>query len=277
MTRQAIQLGGIQETLLIPLYARAVETRKKRALIDDPKAAGIVESIDWNFRRFSEARRVFACVLRTAMFDEWVKDFLARNPEGTVVEIGAGLNTRFERLDNGRLHWLDLDLPDATALRRKFFADTGRRINLSGSVLERGWVEEVRRSPGPYFFVAEAVFVYLREDEVKDALGRIARDFPGSIFAFDTATGRAVNSGNEDFARKRMQARFSWACSDPREIEGWNLGLRLVVSRTMADVPAPLNPKVPFLTRTILGVIRVVFPKVCGLYRLNLFVAAGPA
>jgi O-methyltransferase involved in polyketide biosynthesis len=120
-SRQSIQLGQVQESLLVPLYARAIDSLKKRPILKDPKAVEMVQSIDWDFRRFNQRRRVVGCTLRTAIFDEWVKDFLSRHPEGTVVEIGAGLNTRFERLDNGTVHWFDLDLPDTVELRRKFF------------------------------------------------------------------------------------------------------------------------------------------------------------
>ena len=78
----------------------------------DPKAVEIVDSIDWDFQRIAQPRRMAGCVLRGALFDVWVREFRQRHPDGTVVEIGAGLNTRFERLDNGRVHWFDLDLPD---------------------------------------------------------------------------------------------------------------------------------------------------------------------
>src|SRR5580692_9777205 len=116
--KRSVQLGPTQETLLIPLFARAMENRRKRPILHDPKAAEMVASIDWDFQRFNQRQRVVACALRSAMFDEWIAEFLRRHPAGTVVEIGAGLNTRFERLDNGRLHWFDLDLPDVVELRR---------------------------------------------------------------------------------------------------------------------------------------------------------------
>jgi O-methyltransferase involved in polyketide biosynthesis len=103
-SKQSIQLGQVQETLPIPLYARALESRGKRPILEDPKAVEMVESIDWDFQRFGQRRRTFVCALRTAMFDVWAEDFLRCHPEGIVVEIGAGLNTRFERLDNGRVH-----------------------------------------------------------------------------------------------------------------------------------------------------------------------------
>jgi O-methyltransferase involved in polyketide biosynthesis len=205
------------------------------------------------------------------MFDEWVKAFILSHPEGTVVEIGAGLNTRFERLDNGRLHWFDLDLPEVVELRRRFFTDGERRTTLAGSVLDADWMATVRQSPGPYFFVAEAVFVYLKEQEVKTALAQIAGNFPCVNIAFDTTSRRAVEGANKDHARRKLGARFTWACDDPREIENWNIGLHLVESRTPVDVPEPLNSRLSLPMRTSFRVFRKLFPNLMKVYKLNLF------
>lgn len=79
--------------MLVPLFTRAVESRRKHPILDDPKAIETVQSIDWDFRRFNQRRRVLACALRTAMLDEWIAKFLRQYPESTVVELGVGLNT----------------------------------------------------------------------------------------------------------------------------------------------------------------------------------------
>jgi len=276
-SKQSIRLGPAAETMLVPLFARAVETRRKRPILADPKAVEMVDSIDWDFRRFNQRRRVVTCVLRGAMFDEWIAEFLRRHPAGTVVDIGAGLNNRFERLDNGSLHWFDLDLPDVVELRRKFFRDSGRRVTLSGSVLDPGWMAEVRRSPGPYFFVAEAVFVYLPEADVKAALARIADAFPSASIALDTASRKAIMGGNKDFVRRKMAARFAWSCEDPMEIERWNIGLRLVKSRTLMDVGDPLRSRLSLPMRASFCVFSRFFPKLAKFYQLNLFSGAPPA
>lgn len=270
-SKHTVHLGQAQETLLIPLYARALESGRKRPILEDPKAVEMVESIDWDFRRFGQRWRVFACAARSAMFDVWVADFLGLHPEGTVVEIGAGLNTRFERLDNGRVHWFDLDLPDVVELRRRFFSDTERRTSLAASVLDTDWIAAVRRSPGPYFFVAETVLVYLEERQVKTALSQIAANFPGARIAFDTVSRRAIESGNRDFARRKMAARFAWACPDPRAIESWGAGLRLMESRTVLDVPDPLKPRLSVPMRTAVRVFRRLVPQLAKAYQLNLF------
>jgi O-methyltransferase involved in polyketide biosynthesis len=268
VSRQAIELGQVPQTLLIPLYARAVDSLKKRPILKDPKAMEMVQSIDWDFRRINQRRRVVGPTLRTAMFDEWVKDFLCLHPAGTVVEIGAGLNTRFERLDNGAVHWFDLDLPDVVELRQRFFIDTGRRLTLSSSILDSGWIAAVRQSPGPYCFVAEGVFIFLAQTEVKAALAQITGTFPHVRVAFDTATRLAIDYEN---ARRKLEARLAWSCEDPREIERWKIGLRLVESRTLADVPDCLRSRLSLPMRASFRMFAKLFPTLTKAYQLNLF------
>lgn len=109
-------------------------------------------------------------VYRTCIFDHWVSGWLDEHPTGTVVEIGAGLNTRHERLDNGHARWIELDLPDAIALRRRFFADTDRRTIVAASVLADHWHGAFAATGGPWFFAAEAVLIYLDEHDVTTAI-----------------------------------------------------------------------------------------------------------
>lgn len=250
--KRPVRLGDVQQTLFIPLYGRAVQTRAKRGLLHDPKAVEMVEAIDYDFAQFDGARSLLGASLRTCVFDVWVRSFLDEHPDGTVVEVGAGLNTRFERLDNSRLHWIDLDLPDVIDLRRRFFTESDRRRMVAASVLDPAWVDAVKASPGPYFFAAEAVLVYLNEPEVKQALGLIAEHFPGSRVALDTASGWIITNQHRHDTLKLMRAHMTWACDGPRELERWGLGLRLLDSRHLAQLPAPLRRTVPVTTRAML-------------------------
>jgi len=274
--RQLIELGPVQEGLLVPLYARALDSLKRRPILNDTKALEIVQRIDWDFERFNQKRRVVGCALRSAAFDECVKGFLVRHPAGTVVEVGAGLNTRFERLDNGAVHWFDLDLPDVVELRRKFFPDGARRTALAASIIDPDWISTVNRSPGPYFFVAEAVFLYLAEQEVRTALAQIASNFKALSIAFDTTVQAAIDHENKDHERRKLAAHLAWACNDPREIELWNIGLRLLESRSLTDLPDPLKSRLPLSVRAALFVLPRLSPKIARAYRINLFAGAGP-
>lgn len=209
-----VELGPVQETLLVPLYGRANLTREGSMLISDPKAVEIVKALDYDFSRFDGSMSLVGSVLRTRIFDHWVARWLDDHPTGTVVEIGAGLNTRYERLDNGRARWFELDLPDALALRRRFFTDTERRTMLAGSVLDDGWIETVAASPGPWLFAAEAVLIYLPEPDVRRVVSRLARRFPGSLLALDTWGTWMRDHQDEHDTISQMDARFEWFCDD---------------------------------------------------------------
>ena len=80
-----VKLGAVQETLFIPLAARARETRRRRPVLRDPKAAEILASVDFDTNKYGRSWGGGVTILRTAIFDCWVSDFLAKHPGGTVV------------------------------------------------------------------------------------------------------------------------------------------------------------------------------------------------
>jgi O-methyltransferase involved in polyketide biosynthesis len=148
-------LSGVAETSLIALYVRAVESQRPDALVKDEKAVALVTRMGYDFdriRRFPTSGYIVATTIRRNQeLDRQARDFLARQPEAVVVHIGCGLDSRFERVDNGQVEWYDLDLPQAIALRRKFIGDEGGRYHLLGcSVLDNAWLDTVsahRRAP----------------------------------------------------------------------------------------------------------------------------------
>src|SRR2546423_15707730 len=133
--KHQVRLGAGQETLFITLAARARETQRKHPVLRDPRAVELLESIDYDTAKYGRSAGGFITVLRTAIIDFWVREFLSAHPAGTVVELGTGLTTRFERVDKGRVHWLDLVLPATIELGRNFFHDSGRSRQVAGSTL----------------------------------------------------------------------------------------------------------------------------------------------
>ncbi|GAB2965452.1 class I SAM-dependent methyltransferase [Streptomyces pseudoechinosporeus] len=246
MTERDVRLGTVQETLLIPLYGRAVENRKKDAALRDARAEEIVAAIDYDFTRFDNLPSLVGTVLRTSLFDRWVTDFLAEHPTGTVVELGTGLNTRYERVDNGKARWLDLDLPDVIELRRTLFTDTPRRTMIAASVTDDAWADRVAAgSDGPYFFAAEAVLPFLEEQDVRHVVDLIAERFPGSLLALDTAGPGIVGAQDQHDALSKVEARMRWTCADPAELADWRPGSRLLASHRLTSLPPRMREELP--------------------------------
>ena len=246
------QLGDVQRTLFFPLLARARETARKHPLLRDPKAVELVRAIDFDPATYDQSFMSFAVLIRTMILDWWVRQFLAAHPHGTVVELGTGLNTRFERTDTGSVHWIDLDLPDTIELRRRFFADSGHRRMVAASVLDQDWMPAVQESPGPYFFAADGVLAYL--DQAPQVIARIAEAFPGALIAFDTYSQRTLEQQHKLAARKNMDARWAWSCDDPRTLE--SLGLEVVQEVAVTRPPAGVRARLPRRYRYALPLVR---------------------
>ncbi|MGW0733504.1 class I SAM-dependent methyltransferase [Streptomyces sp. NPDC002851] len=277
MGKYAPQLGTVQETLLITLYARAAETLDPEGMLQDPKSVEMTELIDYDFSKFEGKPSMFGVSFRSLLYDHWVRRFLAEHPDGTVVEIGCGLNTRFERVDNGRAHWVEFDLPDAVELRRRFFTDDadGRRTMLGVSVLDQEWRTAVAALPGPYLFVAEAVLPFLPEGEVRVLIGELTEAFPGALLITDTTAPAMVDSQDQHDVLSLMQARMVWKCSDPRQVEDWHPGVRLQESATFGDAPAAVVDALPPSRRASYDVLLREHGATLSAYRRNVFRLGG--
>lgn len=116
--RITVELEGVPETLLWNLYQRSVEAaRPGKRVLDDPRSVELVERIDYPFERFGGDGMSQWHALRVACLDGEVRRFLAAHPGGTVVALGEGLETQFWRVDDGRVHWLTVDLPETVEVR----------------------------------------------------------------------------------------------------------------------------------------------------------------
>lgn len=269
--KHQVRLGAVQQTLFIPLAARALETGKKHPVVRDPKAVEMVRSIDYDTAKYGRGAGGSVTVLRTAIIDFWVRGFLAAHPAATVVEIGTGLNTRFERVDNGQVHWFDLDLPDTIDLRRAFFADTERRRMVAASVLDEDWRPAVAQSRGPYFFVADGVLAYLPEEQVTATLACIAHQFPGALIALDTYPKQTLDQQHRLAARRNIDARWAWSCDDPRSLE--RFGLEVMESASITRPPRAMRSQLPARYRYLMPLADPVLGKTMA---ITLFRASSP-
>jgi O-methyltransferase involved in polyketide biosynthesis len=112
---------------------------------------------------------------------------------------------------------------------------------VAASVLDEDWLAAVRDSPGPYFFAAEGVLVYL--EQAPQVIARIAKSFPGALIAFDTYGQRMLQQQHKRAAKKNMSARWAWPCDDPRTLEP--LGLEVMQEAAVTRPPPELRRRLP--------------------------------
>jgi len=238
-------LDGVAETLLIPLYVRALESERSDGLLKDEKAVALVEEMGYDFSRVERVKMdendKAALILRNLEFDRHARDFLARNPQAVVVHIGCGLDPRFERVDDGSVEWFDLDLPDVIEVRRKYVGGEGPRCRLLAcSVLDEAWMETVDAlGPRPHLFMAEGVFMYLEEAQVRSLTLRLLGRFPGAELVFDTYSPFLVWANNLRMKRSEFSARYHFGLKHSTDLEGWGAGIRFLDAWFPFDRPEP--------------------------------------
>jgi O-methyltransferase involved in polyketide biosynthesis len=182
-----IGLAGVPETLLWNLYHRALEARRPESVLHDPRAVELVEAICYPFEeRFGKPSTILAQgqALRCRCFDQEIKRFLSEHPDGTVAALGEGLETQFWRVDDGRVRWLSIDLPEAVEVRRQLLPDSPRLRTLACSALDVRWMEEVDASRG-VLLTAQGLLMYFQPDEVYRLIAACAQRFPGGELLFD--------------------------------------------------------------------------------------------
>lgn len=234
-TRARVTLTPEQETLLITLYAKA---QPGNPLFFDPMAQYILNRVDYDFTRLHVPYKTVVLVCQRAKkLDAVTRDFLAEHPGGVVLQLGCGLDSRFWRVDDGRVTWYDLDMPPVAELRRQFFPENERYHLIAASVTDLEWVDTVTSGGRPMLVVAEGLLMYLGEADVRRLVLRLHESFPGCRLIADVFSRLTARSATRHPSLQQTGATLGWGIDDPCELQAWAPGLRLLEEWYFTDDP----------------------------------------
>jgi O-methyltransferase involved in polyketide biosynthesis len=242
------EIGDVAATSFLTLYCHAIETLSVNPILSDPKSVEIATELNKTLSRSEhplertilsgtiDTRLVVYIAIRAKKYDDYVRDFLVRFPDGVVVHIGCGLDSRFLRIDNGRVIFYDLDLPEIIVIRKNFFPESDRYHLIASSVLDSGWMATVRQHSGPFLFMAEGVFMYLDGDDVQSLVLEIQKSFPGSELVCEVENSLWLSPLLKKMLEYKLQhqfhlgkdAMFRSGIRDSREMEQWHTGIQFL-------------------------------------------------
>jgi O-methyltransferase involved in polyketide biosynthesis len=211
-------------------------------MVQDPTAVHLQQQIDFDFSRFARlgGSQQVLIMMRTRQMDRWIRSFLAAHPDAVVVDIGCGLDARFERVDNRRVAWYDLDLPDVIALRRQFYTETPRRRFIASSAFDLAWLDRVAVRPGqPGLFVSEGVFVYFSEEQVKRLVLALRERYPGAELIFDSVPWLLPLASWMHPALRTLKQEVAWGLRRGNDLEAWHPDIHLLEDWNYFDQPEP--------------------------------------
>lgn len=226
------KLEDIQQTLVLPLWARAKEAEKADPILNDAIAKELISLIDFDFSLI-EANKEFAenqqlqWALRAYQFDKKINEFVHLHDRAAVINIGAGLDTTFQRVDNGNIQWINIDLPEVALLREKIIPDKERERTVARSVFDFSWIKDVEEvtSARKIFIMAAGVFFYFTAAEMKLLLSELARAYPGAELTFDILSSRIwVRLTNRAIMRQSGMSpsvRLRWHLRKAATLKQW--------------------------------------------------------
>ncbi|MCM1106461.1 MAG: class I SAM-dependent methyltransferase [Blautia sp.] len=228
-----LQLGDVQETALIPLAVRANETRRKNARIHDEKAVEIIETLAVRTEDIDKFMSHEGVVARTIMFDRTLKKLLEKYPDAVCVNIGCGLDDRFSRVDNGKVRWFNVDLPDSIEVRKKVFTETEREHMLAGDILETGWIKGIPKAD-VVIVIAEGLLMYFSKEQVGTVLHSITDFFDRGFLLAELMHPKMMKEKMHDTV-KHTNARFGWGTKTGNDLLELNPKLELIRENSFWD------------------------------------------
>lgn len=224
---KTLDIDEIEETMLGPLWARATYSQKFPELLEDQKASEIIQNVDYDFTEVGEFLgewRAVGLMIRARRFDDALREYIKKFPNATVVNIGAGLDTTFFRVDNGKIKMYNLDLPNVIKLRRRLIKETERNENIAQSVFKGDWMDKIDYSENDgIFFIAGGFIYYFIEDQISKLLKTLANEFPGGEMIFDSISSLASKMMNKRAEKAGSDLRINLSIDDPYEmIPSWS-------------------------------------------------------
>ena len=211
-----ITFGDIQETALIPLAIKASETARPNARIRDEKAKAIIDALGVDVSKYDPFLSHEGVVARTIMFRDTLKYLLEKYPDAVCINLGCGFDDKFSQVDNGRLRWFDVDLPDQIAVRRKVFQDRDRCTMLDGDALDGAWTKTLPKAD-MYIIVVEGVLEYFSKEQVKTCLNMLCDCFPHGYLLAELHYPFLEKHGSHHDAVKHTNATFGWGTKSGRD------------------------------------------------------------
>lgn len=240
--------GSVQETMLGPLWARAKFSKLYPEILVDQKATEIIEKMNYDFSKVQEYLgewRGIGLLVRARNFDNALKKFIEEFPNATIVNVGAGLDTTFFRVDNGEIKWYDLDLPDAIEFRRQFIPEPNRCKYISKSVLDYSWFEEIDFNyEKGIFLIAGGFIYYFQESEISAFFNALAEKFPNGELIFDCISKLAIKVAHKRAKKRGVETPFWYiGIGNPtKKMAEWSNKIKVIDWYTMYS-RIELNPK----------------------------------
>jgi O-methyltransferase involved in polyketide biosynthesis len=198
-------------TALIPFWARVQDAHDDESILNDQAASALAPAVADRFGILTvDETTQLGCCLRNHAVDRWLTHLVADGVT-TIVDIGAGLDTRSARMSAHIARHIEVDHSSIIDLRHELLpAGSTARIAADGLDIE-SWLPQVDTSSGGTAVVLEGVLAYQEPQRVRAFFGALADRLPGAFVLFDSVSPLSALLANRAARRTGAHPAYCWS------------------------------------------------------------------
>lgn len=242
-----IRVGQIAQTAFLTLQCHALDASSNHSILEDTESVSILKALkeitghQGVSLNLIKKNLIHHIALRARQYDYFTKCFIKKFPDAAIVNIGCGFDNRFRRIDNGKILYYDLDLPEIIAVKEKIIPPANRYKQIAKSVFEYDWMNEIEKEH--VFLMAEGVFMYCEPSDVKNLFHKLQGRFTNPEIVFEVFSSLWLNGWRGKIMAFRMKKElklgeetvFKFGIADSDEIKNWDKNYRFIQDWSYLD------------------------------------------
>ena len=184
-------MNNVNKTLYIPLYGKSYVS-KKGLFLDDKKAEEIWEAEGFKLKGKSKSKWLaYYMGVRSAVFDEWVRQKIEDAPDAVVIHIGCGMDSRVMRVGASDHVWYDVDFAEVIEERKRYYSESDNYKMIAGDARDQNWLQSIPEKKQA-IIVMEGISMYLTSEELRELTIRLCNHFEQLVLLMDCYTTLAA-------------------------------------------------------------------------------------
>ena len=175
--------------------------------------------------------------IRARKYDLYTKEFLYQNPDGMVVSLGCGLDTRYWRISERDWKYVEVDLPEMVNAKKEILGGLLNYSIIGCSVLDDTWIKEIAQMQSEnVLFIAEGLFMYLPQNDVEELFKKISDNFSRSQIVFEVVIKKYTEGLWKKLVETKMKRQlgtaagssYQYGIKSAKEVETYGENIKVV-------------------------------------------------
>lgn len=189
-------LDSVEDTLYVPLLGRIYVSKHFPDFFYDKKSLELEETIPAEKINANNSEYYYiASAARYFLADREIHAFIKKYPQSTIVNIGAGFETSYYRINSKTAEFYELDLPHVIHARRMILPEQKRQTFIAGSFFNVEWTKKIDFEK-PTLVTALGLFHYFPIIDIINFLKELRTRLNHVEIIFDTTNKAGMRVAN---------------------------------------------------------------------------------